>query len=88
MRGVDQDGDAAVFGGEGGVVDAVLDIEVKELAGGPEDGVAVDAFGLEELEKVEGGGGVDGGVVVVAGGDDGGEDSAKRFGWGGHYPRG
>ena len=67
MRGVDQDRNFAVFGRGGGVANAVVLIEMKELAGGTEDGVGVDAFGFEELKEIDGGRGVDGEVVVSAG---------------------
>lgn len=88
MRRVDQYRHFAVFHGGGGIADAIVLVEMKELAGGTEDGVAVDAFGFEEMKKVDGGGGVDGDVVVIARGNDGGKDSAERFFLGGHYPKG
>jgi hypothetical protein len=88
MRGVDKDWHFTVFRGEGGIAGAVFGIEMKELASGTEDGVAVDAVGFEELKEVEAGCGVDGYVVMVARSDYGGENSSKGFCLGWHYPKG
>src|ERR1051326_5397186 len=79
MRYVDQQRQAAAFGGERRQVAALVEREMNKLAGGPEQCDGVGAAAPEKVQKLEHGAQIDRGFVAAAGSNRRDDHAPKRI---------